>query len=92
MLCTSSAPISRIPTKHDAFLAISILQTHGTTLTTESRWGQKRNEAFARDVLRNQEEHRPVGMLRPFPTLLHGFEELHNFSVIVLDSSKGTSG
>ena len=40
--CTSIAPISRIPTEHDAFLAISILQTDGTKLTTESRCAEAR--------------------------------------------------
>ena len=50
---------------------------------------QKRGEAFARDVLRNQEEHRPVGMLWPFPTLLHLVEEHHMFPSLFLTIPKG---
>ena len=40
-LCTIP-PTSRIPTEHDAFLAISILQTDGTKLTIESRCAEAR--------------------------------------------------
>ena len=40
----------------------------------------KRNWPLTRDVLQNQREHRRAGLLRPFSTLFHLLQELHDFS------------
>ena len=73
--CTFIAPISRISTNTAPFLPSRYTSTQ--PLPPPNLGGQHRDGAFARHVLRNQDEHRRAGLLWPFPSLLHIF--LRNF-------------
>ena len=51
-----------------------------------------RNGTLARDVLRDQEEHRCASLLRPSPTLLHLLQEFHHLSSCFFRKFQGNFG
>ena len=57
-----------------------------------SRRRHQRNWSFTRDILRNQEEHRCVGLLRPLSTLLHVLQEFRNSSSLFFCQVQRNSG
>ena len=74
-----SPSISGIPSNTIFVLSFCHLRRPQSFPPTDHR-RHKRNWPLTRDILRNQEEHRYAGLLRPSPTLFHLLQELHHFS------------
>ena len=76
-LRTSIAPsVASHPTRGRPFLLFYRTQP----LPASNQGEQQRDGAFARDVRRNQEEHRGASLLRPSPTLFNLLKKLHTCS------------
>ena len=81
-LRSSILPISTIPPDTMSFLPSRHLR-RTQQLPPTNHSGQKRDRAFARNVLRNQEKHRRAGLLRPSPTLLYLSKDLAQTSKVL---------
>ena len=66
------------PTRHVAFAAIPSPLAPAPLHTSESWLAEA--QWLARDILRDQEEHRLASLLRPSATLFHCCKELHHFT------------